>query len=1123
MGGLASYFTNHRTAANFLMVVMLIIGLTAASKIRSQFFPDVIIDTVSVVIDWDGAGPEEIDEGVVSLIDPVLQGVEGVESTSASSRTGRTTLTLTFEPDWDMARATEDVKAAVEGVKTLPEGVDTPVVSRGVWKDKVTEVIIYGPLAAEQLGQIGDDLIARLYRQGISRVAINGVAAPQIEVTLPELSRLRHDISLKQVADLIRSQGDSRPGGDLAGDTARLAIGSDVHQADALRNLPVDTATDGSKIYLRNIADVQIKGSDAGRAYFYGEHPAILIRVDRSSQGDAIAIQRQVEQVVDDMLLSTAPGVQMRLINARAEDITDRLDILLENGLQGFVLVLIILFLFLSARTAIWVAAGIPVSMFAAIALMYASGHTINMMSLFALIITLGIVVDDAIVVAEHADYRARHLGEAPNLAPVNAVQRMLGPVLSSTTTTILAFTALFFIGGAFGSLIGDIPFVVVAVLIASSIESFLILPNHMRHALEAGMTARWYDKPSEMFNRGFDWVREVIFDPLITWTLKLRYLVVCLMIYLLAVSSSAVIKGSVPWQFFTPPESGSISGNFALLSGASREDSVTMMRELQRAVDVVAADFEERYGIYPLEHALAQVGGTTSKGVPDQESIDADLLGAIDIGLIDADQRDFTAFDFVRELQQQVKRPTELAVLSFRSQGMGPGGDSLAVNLYGSDSIRLKQASTELISALEQYPEVTGLQDSLSYSKDELTLTLTPLGESLGFTTEGIASDLFVALNGITALQYPVGNRTAEVRVISPENELRGTVLGTRLMRAPSGEYVPLEELVNFSSAPSFASVARENGRRFVSVTGNLSEDNPERAAEIALLLREQLLPTLASHYDLDWELSGLALQEDDFLNEALLGFVLCIVGIYLVLGWVFESWFRPLVVMAVIPFGLIGTVVGHAQFDLALSLFTLIGLIGMSGIIINDAIVLVTTVDEIAQRQPMFQAAVDAAKNRIRPILLTTLTTVLGLAPLMYESSRQSLFLKPTVVTLVYGLSFGFIVVLMLVPALLLIQEDCASAWRSLKHLISDRRIKPSLRVTFATPLALISLVTLYLVGSLSFGAGVAAPVLVLQQYLPEVSITSLTLLLTLVIALMITAITAVIVRFIRSPTDA
>ncbi len=1048
-GGILTYFTRHRTAATLLMVVMLALGLVAASKIRSQFFPDVVIDTVTVTVNWDGAGPEELDNAVVALLDPALSGVEGVTSSSTVSKEGSTTITLTFEPGWDLARATDEVKGAVDSVRNLPEGTEAPAIRRGVWKDKVTEVVISGPISPDQLGRIGDELVSSLYRAGITRTIITGVSAPQISVDVPEVARIRNDLALKDVADAISAQVATRPAGDVGGGAARLRAGEESRDVEDIRNMVIRVNPDGSKLYVRNIATVSVSGADAGRAYYLDGQPAVLIRVDRTAEGDAIGMEATVRQLADQLRPTLPEGTDIRLINARAQDITDRLDILMTNGLQGLVLVLITLFLFLSARTAFWVAMGIPVSMLAAIGVMFAAGYTINMMSLFALIITLGIIVDDAIVVAEHADFRARKLSETPEIAPVNAVRRMLAPVFSSTATTILAFIGLLFVGGAFGRLINEIPVVVAAVLFASLVESFLILPNHMRHALIAGKKQSWFDKPSVWFNRGFSWVTEKLFTPVMRGVIALRYVVVAAMVFLLSLSASAIMRGEVPWSFFTAPEAGSVTGNFAFLPGATRQDARNMAEELTRAVDAVASRIKAETGIYPVVHALTQIGGTAAKGLPGQETMDPDTLGSIDIGLVDADKRDFSAQDFVRELNQEVVRPAGLALMSFRTQGAGPGGDSLAVNFYGADSFALKAAATDLIAALGQYPEVTGLQDSLPYGREDTVLELTPQGETLGFTTEAIGAELSARLNGITAATFPAGTRSTDVTVGLPTSELGAGFLENTLMRAPTGAWVPLSEIVTVKSSVAFSTVNRENGRRLVTVSGVLADDDPERAAEIGTALRADILPEIADRYGLDWDLGGLAVQEQDFLSEAMVGFLLCILGIYLVLGWVFGSWSTPLVVMMVIPFGLIGAVWGHAQFGIAMSLFTIIGLIGMSGIIINDAIVLVTTIQDYARTRPILAAAVDGARDRLRPILLTTLTTVLGLAPLMYEESRQSLFLKPTVVTLVFGLSVGFFIVLAMIPSLMVIQNDISRALNSLRRMLIGRRAAAGIRL--------------------------------------------------------------------------
>ncbi|MEZ5721109.1 MAG: efflux RND transporter permease subunit [Paracoccaceae bacterium] len=1050
-GGVLSYFTRHRTAASFIMVVMLALGLVAATKIRSQFFPDVVVDTVTVTVGWDGAGPEELDRSVVALLEPALQGVEGVTGSTAVSKDNSTTLTLVLEPGWDMARATEEVKAAVEGLRTLPDTADEPVVRRGVWKDKVTEVVIWGAIAPDQIAQIGDDFLARLYRAGITRTAITGVAAPQIAIAVPEIARVRQDISLKEVADAIAREIDTRPAGDVAGGGARLRAGTETRSADEIRDLVVRTNPDGSQLYLRNLATVSVTASDAGRAYYMDGKPAVLIRVDRTAEGDAISMEATVRRLAAEVEPELPAGVQIALINARAQDITDQLDILTTNGLSGLVLVLIVLFLFLSARTAFWVAMGIPVSMLAAVGVMYAAGLTINMMSLFALIITLGIVVDDAIVVAEHADHRYRRLGESPDLAPVNAVRKMLGPVFSSTATTVLAFVALLFICGEFGRLIADIPWVVTAVLVASLIESFLILPNHMRHALVAGAKRHWIDWPSTQFNRGFAWVTDHLFAPAMVWVLRLRYLIVAVALLLLALSWAQVQRGTVPFSFFTAPERGSVTGNFAFLPGATRDEARAFTREPTAPSRRWAPPTRpkraspDRPRARPGRRHRRQGPARRRDDGPRHARLDghrprqrrrARFLGA---GVrADADGRDPAPR---RALGAELPQP-----------GRRAGGDSLAVNFYRHRQFRAQGGGDR---PDRRAGSLSGSDRAGGFA------ALRQRRHGAGAHPAGRGARLHDRGDRRRAVRASQRDHRGRASRRNPYHRRhRGPAAGRTHRRFPrddadahpAGDWVPLGEIVTAESAIAFSTVTRENGRRLVSVTGALAEDDPARAAEIAATLRDDILPAIALAQNVDWDLGGLALQQDAFLDEAMVGFLLCILGIYLVLGWVFGSWFRPLIVMAVIPFGLIGTIWGHVHFGLAMSLFTIIGLIGMSGIIINDAIVLVTTVQDYTARIPILQAAISGTRDRLRPILLTTLTTVLGLAPLMYEESRQSMFLKPTVVTLVYGLSVGFFIVLLMIPSLLVIQADVAKAFASLRRLAGGRRVVPGLRASLA-----------------------------------------------------------------------
>lgn len=1036
--GIFRYFTRHKTAANLLLVIMVVMGLAAMPQMRAQFFPDVVVDNIRVDVPWPGAGAEDIDRAVVEVVSPALQAIEGVTEVSAESREGRASFTLEFETGWDMARANNDVQDAIDAVSNLPEDVEDPVTQRSNWSDRVTNVVVSGPVATEQLARFADEFAARLYDAGITRTIVRGVASAEVMVEVPSRNLIEHDITMAQIAQAIAQTVSTDPTGDVASGAARVRTGVERRSAAEIAQVALRTDADGTVLTVGDIALVEKSDISRDRAFFVGPDPAITLRVERSQQGDAIAIQAQVAEIAAEMNRTLPEGTSIELVSTRAEFISGRINLLVTNALMGLALVVVLLFLFLNARTAFWVAAGIPAAMMAAIAGMYVMGLSFNMISLFALIITLGIVVDDAIVVGEHADYRARELGESPAQAAENAATRMAQPVFAATVTTVLAFGALILIGGRFGTLIADIPLTVIAVLLASLVECFLILPNHMAHSIAAGLKESWYDWPSRQVNKGFRWVREKAFRPMIQLVVAARYPVLAGLVALLAVQSANLVRGDLPFRFFNPPEQGSITGNIVMNDGATRADTIEMLRELQRAADELSSQIEAESGVNPITFAMVEVGGNAGRPLASAENKDPDLLGGISIDLVDADLRPISSFAFASQLQDMVTRHPQLEEFSFRSWGSGPGGDGVSVDLTGGDAATLKAASEALRAALAPYPEITGLDDNLPYDKPELVLELTPQGQALGFTIDSLARDLRNRLTGIEAATFPDGLRTGRVRVELPESERAADFLDSMQMRSPTGAYVLLGDIVSVTERQGFSRVLRENGARVVTVSGDLSEDDPARAREVTLALQNQILPALEADFGITTRLSGQAEQEREFLIDAGIGLGLCLILIYLTLAWVFSSWMRPLVVMAVIPFGLIGVIYGHMSWDMAMSMFSIVGIMGMAGIIINDSIVLVTTVDQYARDRGLIPSIVDAACDRLRPVVLTTLTTVLGLMPLLFEKSTQAAFLKPTVITLVYGLGIGMVIVLLLVPALLGIGHDLRRLFTSLSRAV-------------------------------------------------------------------------------------
>lgn len=1041
VGGIFSYFTRHRTIANLLLLLMLAAGAAAIPQMRAQFFPDSAVDDINISVTWQNAGPEDIDEGIVQILEPALLTVDGVSSSSASSREGRASIRLEFAPGTDIDAATEEVQLVLDSTSNLPSDAEDPEIRRGGWSDRVTDVVITGPVGVDQLARFADEFVIQLFAAGVTQTSISGVAAPSTIVEVPSLNLIRYDISMREIADLIGQEADANPAGDVSSAT-RVRTGAAKRSADDIAAIVLRQNTDGSSLTVGDVGTVLVESVDRERGYFVGEDSAIQVRVNRTATGDAIGLQQSVEEVARAYQSTLPQGVSITLTNTLAEAITGRLNILVSNGLMGLGLVLALLFLFLNARTAFWVAAGIPAAMMAAIALMYVAGITINMISLFALIITLGIVVDDAIVVGEHADFRARQLGEPPVVAAERAAQRMFSPVFSATLTTIIAFFGLVVISGRFGDLISDIPYTVIVVLIASLVECFLILPHHLSKSMDHGKKGAWYDAPSRVVNRGFDWVRDRLFRPLMGFVIRARYVVFAGVCTILASQVALVISGDVQWRFFNSPEQGRVTGNFAMLPAATRDDTFEMMREMQRATAELGAEYEAEHGANPVDFVIAEIGGNSGRSIAGADQKEPDQLGSISITLIDADLRPYSSGEFTSALQQRIVQHPLAETVSFRSWGQGPGGDSLSVDLFGAETETLKAAAEELKSQLTQFPEITALEDSLAYDKQELLLELTPQGQALGLSIDSLGSTLRNRLGGIEAASYPVGTRSGTIRVELPQGELAADFLSRMQIRTSDGSYVALGDVVTVESRVGFATVQRENGILLVSVTGDLSDDDPARATEVQQIIDDRILPDIKERFGVDTALSGLSEQEGQFLNDARNGLIMVLSGIYLALAWIFSSWTRPLVVMAIIPFGLVGAIYGHKVWDIPLSMFTVVGLIGMVGIIINDSIVLVTTIQEYAEERGLTPAIIDGAADRLRPVMLTTLTTVLGLTPLLYEGSSQAQFLKPTVVTLTFGLGFGMILVLLVVPSLMAMQEDVSRQIASAKRALRARR---------------------------------------------------------------------------------
>ncbi len=1031
--GLVRYIIHHRTLANLLLLMLLVIGVISTDRIRAQFFPDFVIESISVGVAWPGAGPEDIDLRVLRELEPSLRAVEGVESSSASASEGSARFRLEFAEGYDMATAVNEVEGVLRNAD-LPSESEEPVLTQGWFRDRVTDILVYGDLSLEGLERRAGDLEYLLFKEGVTKTRVSGISDPRVSIRFAPQTLEKYGVTLSDAASELRGAFGDNPAGTLSGDRVRLrTAGADL---ESLAEYPLIAQPDGTRLSVSELGRIEYEGLDRGIALYYQGQPAIRIQVDRGPDGDAIAIQDAVQRAVDEFNLHAVDGVQANLSRPRAQAIKDRLNILVENGITGLAIVIVLLFLFLSVRTAFWVTIGIPTAMLAAIALMFAMGLSLNMVSLFALIICLGIVVDDAIVIGEHADHLHRQ-GHAPAEAAMLAAQRMFLPVLSSSLTTIIAFGGMLLIGGRFGSLIADIPVTVSLVIAASLVEVFLLLPAHMYHALRAVKPGKpaWFDLPSLWVNRHFDRFRYGIYRRVVEQVIRWRYPALAAALSLIMFSAAMIVDRSVGWRFFNAPERGTLTANVMMTEGTTRADTLTQLDAMAIAMNKVNAQYAEEYGEGPVKAWFTQVGGNSGRPISGADRVDSDRLAGFNIELIDPDLRPYSAFEFIRKWRKAIPKSDKVDVVQLRGDRQGPAQDSIAVQFSGDDFRTLKAASLELQRRLNAVAGVGAVEDDLAYDKTEQRLRLTPEGQALGLSSTDLASQLRGQLDGIEALTLPQGGQSVEIRVGLDTQTTDADYLTRARIQLPDGTFTDVAQVADWSSERGFASLQVQNGQRVVTVTGEAPEDG-DAARAMQDQLEQQWLPEIAQRYGVDWEMSGLAESEREFLTDAAISFLVCLLAIYLTLTWIFGSFSKPWVPILTIPFGIVGIVWGHFFHGVPLSMFSVVGFIGMAGIILNDTIVLIVRIQERMQTQPLLDALIDGSADRLRAVFLTTVTTVGGLLPLLFEASRQAQFLKPTVITLVYGLGLGMVLVLLMTPAMMAIGQDMRRSWRSARH---------------------------------------------------------------------------------------
>ncbi|MEZ5843096.1 MAG: efflux RND transporter permease subunit [Hyphomicrobiaceae bacterium] len=1037
-GGIVGAFLHHRTAPNLLMIALIMIGLFAFARLNRQFFPNFDVPIISVTVNWPGASAEDVEAGILDVLEPELRFIENATDVISIAREGVGVISLEFDPRADLQKAQSDIEQAVARVTTLPEQSERPLVSRATLFDTVGSISLTGPFSEKVLKAYAKQLRDGLLAAGIDRVKFVGVRDEEIWIRIREEELRRLGLTLDEVARRVRENTQDLPAGRLEGRAElQLRALNERKTPEAIGEIEVKSLATGEKVRLADIAEIDTRFERDAKIGLVRGGQAIELQVQRALTADTLQVMERMSTYLAKARAELPPTLQIGVYDVRGKLVEQRLNVLIDNGWQGLVLVLLALFVFLNARIAFWTAAGIPVVIFATLAAMYATGQSINMVSMFALIMMLGIIVDDAIVVGEEAA-TLEERGAARFSAAEQGALRMLAPVMAATATTMAAFLPIFFIGDRIGDIFRAIPMVVIAALIASTIECFLILPGHLAHG--ASRAARRPSRLRRGFDAGFQAFRDRLFFPVAKASYRFRYATVALLIGGFVVAVGLLAGGRVRFVFFPnlPPENITASLSFA--PGVPREAQVAAVDRIEQAL------FEAERNL--LAAGPAPAGAATGKRdsklveatfavIGQSGRTQADNIAEIQVQLTASEERSTPTRAVIDAWRRAAPSIPGLERVTYAGRRGGPPGRDVDVRLQNAPVGVLKAAAEELKVALTAVPGVSAIEDDLPYGKQELTFALTPRGTALGFTGQSVGTQVRNAFEGAIATRFALGDNEVTVRVMRAQEVAGMAALERVHLTTPRGDRVPLTEIVEVRERQSFSIVQRRNGVRTVAVTADLDTEVMTTEGVIQRLEAE-IMPALARKHGLTYQYAGRDEERRKAFKDLGSGAMLALAMIYIILGLVFASYLRPLAVMAIIPFGFVGAVVGHYVTGFDLTIISMIGLLGLSGILVNDSIVLVSRVQErLAAGDDLETAATGAARDRLRAVMLTSLTTMGGLAPLMFERSLQAQFLIPLAVTLVFGLAGATVLVLMLVPALVGIGGDLARVGGGLARL--------------------------------------------------------------------------------------
>jgi len=1023
-------------AANLLMFAIFAGGTLGLLTIKQEVFPEFTLDFVNVTVAYPGAGPGEVEQGIVLAVEEAVRGLDGVKRVTSVSAEGAGNISVELLLEADPDKVLADVKNEVDRIRSFPEDAEKATVALATRRSQVISLVISGDQELSTLHGIAEDARTELLTSDdITQVEIQGIRPLEVAIEVPRETLRSYGLSLEQIARQVRAASVELPGGGIDGESGEflVRVADRKRLAAEFGGVTVRGTLAGASVSLGDIATVIDGYEDTDAESYFNGRRAVRVTAYRVGKETPNDVATAVKEYATTLRAELPPNIDVVTWNDDSEMLEGRIDLLVRNALMGGVLVLIVLGLFLESRLAFWVALGIPISFMGSFLLMPQLDLSINMITLFGLIITLGMVVDDAIIVGENA-YSKMQEGMPREEAAVKGAREMAVPVTFSILTTIAAFSPMFFVPGVMGKIFRLFPAVVIAVLLFSLFESFFILPAHLAHGKDKapGPIRRVLDRIHGFGSRQLTRFTETVYRPLLLASLRNRGTVVVAAIASFVLTIAALATGAQPFNFFPIIEGDIVLATARLPYGVPVELTRSVGDQMVKAAETA---IEETGGDVILRGMFTRVGEAAPiQGPGPQRPEKGSHVVSVEMALVPSDLRDVTA-EAVADAWRRAMPPVA-GVESLRfTASTGPGsGAAVDVQLSHVDAEVIAAASADLTEALRSYRSLANINNGYASGKPQLDFEILPAAATLGLTANDIARQMRASFYGAEVLREQRGRHEVKVMVRLPENQRSSEFdLEDMLLRTPAGGDVPLSTVATFSRGRAPTSIDRDAGKRVVNVTADLAAGvaSPRETLES---LKAEVFPDLRVKYDgLSLEMAGAQREQGESLAALGRGYLMALIAIFALLAIPFRSYLQPLIVMVAIPFGLVGAVLGHSIMGYELSLISMFGIIALSGVVVNDSLVLIDTTNRIrATGVSAYEAIVGGAVRRIRPILLTSLTTFFGLVPMIFETSVQARFLIPMAISLGFGILFATVVILLLVPVVYTIVEEVREGLR-------------------------------------------------------------------------------------------